>query len=207
MKCNADLREWARMYEKGAVFTAFDTETTGLYCASDRIVEIGAVKFDKNGIVNTYEALIHPQIEIPKQAVDVHGISNEMVLSCPAFKEVALDFLRFTAGTHLVAHNASFDIGFVNAELKRAGYPTLKAPQLPAADTLQLAQNAFPSLSKYNLQFLANTFGIALNRAHRASDDALACKDVFVRCITQYTQAHPEAIRGELSQGQADFLF
>ena len=63
MKCNADLREWARIYEKGAVFTAFDTETTGLYCASDRIVEIGAVKFDKNGIVNTYEVLIHPQID------------------------------------------------------------------------------------------------------------------------------------------------
>ena len=186
------IREYARLYEEGAIFTAFDTETTGLYCERDRIIEIGAVKFDKTGILGTYEILIYPEISVPASAYKVHGISDLMLSGCPVFAAAAPAFLDFIEGTRLIAHNAPFDTGFVNSELQRAGRPALASPSVPAADTVTLAQKAFPKLKKYNLQFLAGRFGIPSGTAHRAQDDAGVCREVFLYCIGKHEKQNAQ---------------
>ena len=156
------IREYARLYEEGAVFTAFDTETTGLYCERDRIIEIGAVKFDKTGILGTYEILIYPEISVPASAYKVHGISDLMLSGCPVFAAAAPAFLDFIEGTRLIAHNAPFDTGFVNSELQRAGRPALASPSVPAADTVTPACAA-----KFFCIASANTKSRRPNRIYR----------------------------------------
>ena len=192
MKRKVRPTDYARMYESGAFFTAFDTETTGLNAAYERVIEIGAVKFNKGGISGTFSILIQPQRSVPPGAFKVHGISDRMLKDAPVFAEAAPDFLHFIEGTRLVAHNAGFDIGFINAELTRSGFAALDAPLVPAADTVYLAQKAFPQLEKHNLQFLAQHFSIPPGTAHRALDDALVCREVFLRCIAEYRKNRSE---------------
>lgn len=184
----ADL---VQMFESGAVFTAFDTETTGLYPSSDRVIEIGAVKFDKNGVRDTFNILINPERSMPENSLQVHGIDDEMLKNAPVFAEAAGGFLRFIEETRLAAHNAGFDVDFINTELARAGFKTLGEPFIPAADTVYLARKLFPQLEKHNLQFLARHFSIPAGQAHRALDDALVCREVFLRCIAEYRKKHP----------------
>jgi DNA polymerase-3 subunit epsilon len=105
------------LFREGAVFCAFDIETTGLDPRQDRIVEIGAVKFDRRGPVSRYSVLINPGIPMPENAGRVNGINDEMLTGKPALEEVLPDFLRFAGGAVIVAHNAPFDCGFINEKL------------------------------------------------------------------------------------------
>lgn len=101
------------------VCIAFDTETTGLDPKRDRIVEIGAVKFDERGIIARFSTLIYPGIPMPEEAGRVNGITDTMLEGKPTAMEVLPDFLRFIEGGILVAHNAPFDISFIQGELER----------------------------------------------------------------------------------------
>ena len=120
------IKQLLRLYEGGGIFTAIDTETTGLYNKSDRIIEIGAVKFCKDGVIDKFSTLINPQMPIPYASTKVNGITNQMVCDCPTFFEIHQDFLDFIKDTVLVAHNANFDIGFINSELSRINKGELK---------------------------------------------------------------------------------
>lgn len=102
----------------GPVFIAFDTETTGLEPKTDKIVEIGAVKFDRLGPIGRFSVLINPGIPMPAEAAKVNGITDEMLQKQPAMEEVLPDFLSFIENGILVAHNAPFDLSFINAALK-----------------------------------------------------------------------------------------
>ena len=179
------IKQILRLYQGGEIFTAFDTETTGLMNKTDKIIEIGAVKFNKDGIIDKFSTLINPQMPIPFCATKVNGITNQMVANQPTFAHICDDFLDFINGTILVAHNANFDIGFVNAELLRLNKSELKKPNIPAVDTLKNSRKIYPELGKYNLQFLANEFCISVESAHRALDDARVCMEVF-----QHNLAH-----------------
>lgn len=101
------------------VCIAFDTETTGLDPKRDRIVEIGAVKFDERGIIARFSTLIYPGIPMPEEAGKVNGITDAMLAGKPTAVEVLPDFLRFIEGGILVAHNAPFDVSFIQGELER----------------------------------------------------------------------------------------
>jgi DNA polymerase-3 subunit epsilon len=173
------------LFESGSVFTAFDTETTGLYPSTERIIEIGAVKFDKDGVIATYGTLINPNKCIPSQASKVNGISDDIVRDCPAIETVIPEFISFISGTKLVAHNAGFDISFLESELQRCGMSGIKSPAVPAVDTLRFAKKAYPGLTKYNLQYLAEYFNIGVKNAHRAEDDARVCMEIFRVCINK----------------------
>jgi DNA polymerase-3 subunit epsilon len=165
---------WAiEAFAQGAVFTAFDIETTGLDPKRDRIVEFGAVKFDRRGIIARFTTLINPGIPMPAEAGRVNGITDSMLAGQPSIAEALPDFLRFTADTIIVAHNASFDCGFVNAVLPAA---------LPnrIADTLIMARRILPGRNRYNLQDLASGLGLKSKDAHRALDDARLCMELFV---------------------------
>ena len=170
-----------RLLNSGAVFCALDTETTGLKPAEDRIIEIGAVKFDKSGVLGTFSALVNPRILIPPFCQELTGITNKMVFGQKEFKEVAGDFLSFLGEESIiVAHNAQFDLRFVNAELERMNHNLLPNK---AIDTLRFSRWAFPENGHWTLQHLASQFGIEVKSAHRATDDARVCMEVFFKCI------------------------
>ena len=178
--------DWAReAFAEGAAFTAFDIETTGLDPKRDRIAEFGALRFDRRGIIARYTTLVDPGISMPAEAGRVNGITDDMLRGQPLISEALPDFLRFVKDTVIIAHNAPFDCGFVNASLERL-YDEGSAPfsALPnkTADTLLLARRLFPGKGRYNLQDLAFDLGIQAEAAHRALDDARLCMEVFLRC-------------------------
>ena len=139
-------------------FTIFDVETTGMSPVRDRIVELAAVRVDRDG-------------RIPAQAVAVHHITDDMVAGAPSFARMGLDFLEFASESTLVAHNARFDLGFLQESLARTGLPLWKGKTL---DSLRLLKTTFPNLPSYNLQSLRAYFQLETEKgmnAHRAGAD------------------------------------
>jgi DNA polymerase-3 subunit epsilon len=179
--------DWAfEAFAQGAVFTAFDIETTGLDPKRDRIVEFGAVKFDKRGPVSRYSLLINPGIPMPEEAGRVNNITDKMLAGQPSIEEALPDFLRLIKNTIIIAHNAPFDCGFVNETLTRL-YGAAKSwtppfPVLPnkIADTLLVGRRLLPGRPGYKLQDLAGFFKIRAEAAHRAMDDARLCMEIFI---------------------------
>lgn len=179
-KIITDTKKLLDLYNGGAVFCAFDTETTGLNSSLDHVIEIGAVRFNKDGVIDTYNELINPCCVIPYQATIVNNITNEMLKDCPLINQVLPDFMTYINGTILVAHNAGFDLKFVNKELERCGLNTMKNF---ATDTLKLSKSIFPLFKSHKLQDLAISFNIKALQAHRAQDDAHVCMEVFIKCL------------------------
>jgi DNA polymerase-3 subunit epsilon len=194
--------DWiAKAYDEGTHFTAFDIETTGLDPKLDRIVEFGAIKFDRQGIMARYSTLINPEIPMPEEAGKINGISDAMLSGKPIIEETLPHFLKFIQNTVIIAHNAPFDCGFVNENLKRlynaedsARIPFPALPN-PIADTLVLCREFLPGRKSYSLQNLAADLGISTRNAHRAEDDALLCMEIFIRSMEQCksTVLEPEA--------------
>jgi DNA polymerase-3 subunit epsilon len=190
-----DSFEWVfEAFKAGKPFTAFDTETTGLDPKKDRIVEIGAVKFDRRGPACRYSVLVNPGIPMPWAAGRVNNITDAMLAGKPPLEKVLPDFLRLIDNTIILAHNTPFDCGFINeklSELYRAENSAVWIPPFPAlpnpsADTLVLSRLAFPGRDRYALQELAGDLGLTLAKAHRADDDAFLCMELFIRCFDCY---------------------
>ena len=179
-KNHKKVRELLRLYQDGAVFTAFDTETPGLSVHNDRLLEIGAVQFSKDGVLATYSQLINPCRTIPYEATRINNITHAMVQDCPTEQDILPDFHKFIGQSILVAHNANFDLKFINTALGRHGHNTLENQ---IEDTVKISRAIFPELEKHNLQFLAQYFSINPGNAHRATDDARVCMEVLIRCF------------------------
>ena len=179
------IQQLLHSYLGGEVYTAFDTETTGLNAKYEKVIEIGAVKFDKNGIIDTYSVLINPEKTLSYNITQITGITNEMVCNCPTFSEIAPSFLNFINETKLIAHNANFDIGFITSEIEKTQYKNLSKGQCNALDTVKIARKVFPGLPYYKLQYLASHFGIRVDAAHRAYDDARVCMELFNLCMKE----------------------
>jgi DNA polymerase III epsilon subunit family exonuclease len=174
-------------------FVAFDFETTGLHPATDRIIELGAVKFRGRDVLGTFDMLVNPGIPVTEGAVNVSGITAEMLVSKPAVNEALPDFVTFIEDAVLVAHNAPFDMSFLRAALEIAGMGQVSNTVI---DTQVLAQKAYPRLKSYSLQNLVAELGIAQGNAHRALDDAVMCKDLFLTC------AEALSFMGEITLGE-----
>lgn len=164
------------------VFTAFDFETTGLYSGSDRIVEFGAVQFRGTDVLGEFGHLVNPGIPIPPESVNITGIDDAMVASAPRVEDMLDPFLEFVGDSILIAHNASFDMGFLRAALAGSGRPDVSNLVI---DTQQLAKRAFPGQRSYSLQNLAGFLKFPLNSAHRAVDDCIQCMRLFNACAQQ----------------------
>jgi DNA polymerase-3 subunit epsilon len=172
--------DWAvAAYYDSVPLAAFDLETTGLDPRQDRIVEIGAVKFDRRGLVSRFSVLIDPGIPMPVEAFRVNGITDALLRGKPSIDQVFPDFLRFIKDTILVAHNAPFDTGFINEKLKAGSGDPLPNRLV---DTLAYAREIFPGQRTYKLQDLAASLGIAAGTVHRAEEDARICMEIFIRC-------------------------
>jgi len=164
------------------LYIAFDLETTGLSFEFDRVVEIGAVRFDAKGrVVDRFERLINPNRPISPRARAVNGLLDSDVASAPVASIVLPEFLAFLARSPeapLIAHNAHFDAGFLGRELARLGST---APTCPAHDTLALARRRLPKLRNHRLETLVTHFGIAQGVLHRAGADAMVTKELWLK--------------------------
>ncbi|MBI4566336.1 MAG: 3'-5' exonuclease [Planctomycetes bacterium] len=169
-----------------ASFVILDVETTGLHHQNgDRIVEVGAIKVRGAREIARYHSLVHPGIPIPPEAQRIHRITDAMILGAPGFTDIARPLRQFLAGTVLVAQNAAFDVGFLNAEFIHAGLGKLA---VPALDTVALARRVRPGLSRYSLDRLADYFRIPLNGRHRSMGDCEATVQIFQECVKALRQ-------------------
>jgi DNA polymerase III epsilon subunit family exonuclease len=158
-------------------FTVFDLETTGCSQYRDRIVEIAAVRVDLDGGLSRFSSLVNPGVRIPQQAVNVHGITDEMVKDAPRFHDAAYKFLDFARGSKLVAHNARFDLSFLQESLFREGLPLWQGGSY---DSIVLVRKAYPGLHSYSLQSLRVEFALdEEGQAHRAGADAEWTMQIF----------------------------
>ncbi len=163
---------------------ALDFETTGLDPVGGRVVEIGALLFELPPEGAPIEeaslaCLVDPGMPIPPQATAIHGIRDEDVAGAPSFRAAAPALLALAEGATIVAHNARFDLSFLDAELGRCG---LVRPPAPYEDTVLLCRRAFPGLASYRLGALASALGIDPGSAHRALDDARTCMLLYAAC-------------------------
>jgi DNA polymerase-3 subunit epsilon len=161
-----------------------DTETTGLDpLRGDRLVEIGCVEiYNRMPTGQTFHRHINPQRDMPMEAFNVHGLSAEFLADKPLFHEVVDDFLEFIGDAPLVIHNASFDIGFINAELDRIKRPAIARDRL--VDTLMLARRKHPGVSN-RLDDLCSRYSIDNSRRtkHGALLDSELLAEVYIDLI------------------------
>ena len=166
------------------VEVVLDTETTGLSFELDRIIEIGCIKIVDRKPKQTFHAYINPMRESSEAALRVHGITQDFLNDKPVFSDVYHDFMAFVAGATLVIHNASFDMGFLQAEVGRVS-PGLQLDTIcSVVDTLAMARKMFPG-QKNSLDALCSRFGI--DTSHRELHGALMDADLLVKVYLQMT--------------------
>lgn len=164
-------------------FVVFDLETTGAKCPPCRVTEIGAYRIESGQIVGEFQTLVNPETSIPPFIVALTGITDAMVRNAPKFAEVIPDFLDFIGDAVLVAHNAHFDIRFLNNEIGRIydGYRVAN----PHLCTVQLSRKLLPQIENHRLHTVADYYSIRIENRHRAGDDAFATAKIFVNLLEQ----------------------
>ncbi|OUP64125.1 PolC-type DNA polymerase III [Drancourtella sp. An177] len=186
-------------------YVVFDLETTGFSPIQDKIIEIGAVKVENGQITEKFSTFVNPKIPIPFEITKLTGITDEMVVDAKPIEEVLPEFLGFIKDAVLVAHNAGFDVSFIEQNCR---YQNIK-PDFASVDTVALARVLLPTLSKYKLNVVAKALNISLENHHRAVDDAGATAEIFVKFvdmlkergittlkgINQFGSMNPDAIR------------
>jgi DNA polymerase-3 subunit epsilon len=162
----------------------WDTETTGFDPqGGDRLVEIGAVELDNHlPTGRVYHQYINPRRDMPKSAFEVHGLSIEFLSDKPIFESVGQNFLDFVGDAVLIAHNASFDMKFINAELQWAGMRQI--PMTQSKDTLEIARRRFPG-AQNSLDALCRRFGIdnSSREKHGALLDSELLAEVYLELV------------------------
>lgn len=162
----------------------FDTETTGLDPYQDRVIELGGVELVKRFPTGrTFHFYLNPQgREINAEALAVHGITAADLADKPRFDDIAEDFLTFIEGARLVAHNASFDVSFINAELERLGHLPVTVDRV--VDTLAIARRKHP-MGPNSLDALCRRYGIDNSRRtkHGALLDSELLAEVYVELV------------------------
>lgn len=162
----------------------FDTETTGVdFRNGDRVIEIGCIEMiDRRPTGREFHSFLQPDRKVHPDAINVHGISDDMLVGKPRFPEIARDFLAFIGDAPLVAHNAMFDMNFINMELERCGDKPLDLSR--AIDTLQIARKKFPA-GPNSLDALCKRFAVDTSKRdkHGAIIDSLLLVQVYIELL------------------------
>ena len=163
--------------QKNVSYVVFDLETTGLSPFKDEIIEIGAVKVDKEGkIVDTFSTLVKPAQPVSEFVQNLTGISNEMLKDAPSIYTALPKFVVFVGDEIVVGHNVTFDIAFVQQKAKI--YQDIKFLN-PYIDTVTLTRKVYPGLKSYKLQDLIKEFNLKTYAAHRALADVVATQQLY----------------------------
>ena len=157
-------------------FVVFDIETTGFSAVKNQIIEIGAVKIENGVVTDRFSTFVNPHVPIPFRIEELTTINDAMVADAPGIETVLPEFLKFCEGCAVVAHNASFDTGFIRENAKRLGLPYHPA----ILDTVSLAHILLPRLNRFKLDTVAKELGVSLDHHHRAVDDAACTADIFM---------------------------
>ncbi|WP_339321302.1 PolC-type DNA polymerase III [Paenibacillus sp. FSL W8-0194] len=161
---------------KSATYVVFDIETTGLSITNSKITELAAVKMHEGKEIGRYATFVNPHEKIPYHIQQLTNITDEMVKDAPDLEPVLKEFVEFVGDAVLVAHNARFDVGFIQASLKEYGMPLLDNPAL---DTLELARLLHPGMKNHRLNTLADKYKVLLESHHRAIDDTVALAGIL----------------------------
>lgn len=160
-------------------FAIVDIETTGGHYRYSKITEIAIIVIENGKEIKKFESLINPECIVPTEITRITGINNQMLENAPKFYEIAKDILEITQDCIFVAHNVSFDYGFIKEEFKNLGY-TFQRKKLC---TVTLSRKYFPGLKSYSLGNLIKNFEINVLNRHRAYDDAWATVQIFKKML------------------------
>src|SRR5690625_3165025 len=174
-----------------ATYVVFDVETTGLSSVYDTIIEIAGVKMKKGEIIDRYESFANPHRPLPEKIIEITQITDDMLVNAPEVEEVLQEFYEWVGDSVLVAHNATFDIGFLNVGYEKINLPKV---QNTVIDTLELARYLFPQLGNHRLNTLCNHLNVELVQHHRAIYDAEATAYLFWKLLNQLKEANIERI-------------
>jgi DNA polymerase-3 subunit epsilon len=168
-------------------FIAFDLETTGTLPGVDKIVEVGAVRFVDGEVDAVFSTLVDPLRSIPAGASAVNGITDDMVIGKPKIEELLGPLTEFCGEDVLIAHNAVFDYGFLNADYVRFEIPT---PRGIVLDSYPMAKKILPGLANYKLGTLVQHLQVDAKGFHRAEADATYCAQILLKMIERITGSH-----------------
>ena len=167
-------------------FVVFDLETTGFSPKKNKIIEIGAVKVQAGAITERFSTFVNPQIPIPFDIEELTGIRDDMVIDAPLIGEILPEFMEFCKGCVMVAHNAEFDMSFIQKNCEDLHL----ACDFTVADTVAMARFLLPQLNRYKLDTVAKAVGVSLENHHRAVDDAACTAEIFVKFIEMFESRH-----------------
>ena len=160
-------------------FVVFDLETTGFSPVNNRIIEIGAVKVEHGEITDRFSTFVNPQVPIPFRIEELTSINDNMVMDAPVIEEILPQFLEFVGDAVLVAHNAGFDVSFIEENCRRLG----QEQTFTYLDTVALARILLPQLNRFKLDTVAKALHINLHHHHRAVDDAECTAEIFLKFV------------------------
>ncbi|WP_423410057.1 PolC-type DNA polymerase III [Heyndrickxia sp. MSNUG] len=184
-------------------YVVFDVETTGLSAVYDTIIELAAVKIRNGEIIDRFESFANPHHRLSATTINLTGITDDMVRNAPEVSEVLQRFHEWTEDSVLVAHNASFDMGFLNVGYKKIGIG--KAPN-PVIDTLELGRFLYPDMKNHRLNTLAKKFDIELTQHHRAIYDAEATGYLLLRMLKDAAEKgleYHDQLNDNMGQGKS----
>ena len=165
---------------KDAEYVVFDIETTGLSITNCKIIELAGVKYKNGEEIGRFATFIDPHEKIPYHIQQLTNITDDMVRGAPELEPKLREFIEFARGSVLVAHNARFDMGFIQASCKGIGIPEVDNPVL---DTLELARFLHPGMKNHRLNTLAAKYKSSLESHHRAIDDSIALAGILYGLI------------------------
>ena len=171
-------------------YVVFDIETTGFSCVKNKIIEIGAVKVKDGACIDQFSVFVNPMTPIPYEIEKLTGIHDEDVENAKSIEEILPEFLEFSRDCVLVAHNATFDLSFMEENARRQQL----AFDFTCIDTLGLSRTLLPNQAKHTLDAVAKTLKVSLQNHHRAVDDATATADIFIK-LMQMTDEKIETLQ------------
>lgn len=172
-------------------FIIFDTETTGMSRSSDRLTEIGAVRMKDGEILESFNTFVNPMQPIPAKITELTSITDDMVADAPKEAEALQAFFEFCGDAPLIAHNADFDMSFIEAAANRSKLTC----NYTSIDTVAISRQVLPDLSKHKLNFVAKHLGLSDFHHHRACDDAAILARIFQKFIPMLQEKGVETIQ------------
>ena len=170
-----------------ATYVVFDVETTGLSAIYNDLIQVAASKMYKGNIIAEFDEFINPGHPLSAFTTELTGITDDHVKNAKPLVQVLKEFQEFCKDTVLVAHNATFDVGFMNANYERHGLPKITQPVI---DTLEFARNLYPEYKRHGLGPLTKRFGVALEHHHMANYDAEATGRLLFIFIKEVAEKH-----------------